>query len=568
MRTSSTPPRQGTSVCSLVSEPCASLYRTASIMNMPQEAISSTGSHSTHVVGDLHGNVIKLLMFLIRFNYIKKPNQDLFRRWVVAYIHPEIIISPTGIDPQRMAAQAQGAPFPSSRNDDLFIQFMDSLLDALELNPDGIANSRLVLIGDVLCDRGQSDVMTLMLLEWMAIQRIQFTVILSNHDLFFLQAYEQNFLNLESTFPYNVETYRSIIPVLSACSTTKAWIKEIVKTVYLPRLRVVDYDTILDKNGTPQLFLYTHAPFVATLFEALMPVQISSGPAQRRSSNFASKLTTMIAGAKQQSFTLGNANAATSLPPLEALKEKIHQVNARFSQEISSRRLFFVVQSKGSSYFEFVWNRNYPDPSTYIPGMINVFGHVSHIANIQPPKRSPLINLDCTALGRPSREGGDTGHLAFLKIVSNDADFIRRHQETFYPPVVTSASTLVGEQQLPNPSLQPLVSMQGTSQALSPLSSPTEVVTLPLSSATVTPQLPAAPLIPPVLTSSLVSSGNLLPASRSVVSTSATKIFPTQVRSPSRSTANPAGNSVTPAPRGSTLYLQNLLRKKNNSSTP
>ncbi len=62
----------------------------------------------------------------------------------------------------------------------------------LQFNAQSIKNIKLIFIGDTLCDRGNSDYMTLLLYELMAKNKINFTIIVSNHDLGFIRQMELN----------------------------------------------------------------------------------------------------------------------------------------------------------------------------------------------------------------------------------------------------------------------------------------------------------------------------------------------------------------------------------------
>ena len=136
-------------------------------------------------LGDLHGNALKLLFFLTYLG-IFQINEEIYKRLVHIYHTPTAALT-------------------------------QELLDEFDfiVGDIPILNRTLLvrLIGDELADRGSNDYFTLRILEKLYLEEIPIEILLSNHGIGFIEAYEDKptFLydNLGSDYAtslYNLQT--------------------------------------------------------------------------------------------------------------------------------------------------------------------------------------------------------------------------------------------------------------------------------------------------------------------------------------------------------------------------
>lgn len=121
-------------------------------------------------------------------------------------------------------------------------------------------SSLVRLIGDELADRGSNDYYTLRLLQFLKINNVQLSILISNHGKVFITEYEA-LLNKSGLAPIPDVDKGQISSFLGL----KLWLKQglirqdeilgIVNEVYKPSLKLIDYT--LDSYG---ISLFTHAP--------------------------------------------------------------------------------------------------------------------------------------------------------------------------------------------------------------------------------------------------------------------------------------------------------------------
>ncbi len=226
------------------------------------------------IIPDLHGNAMKLIWHLIRYDFLKLSEKD-YKELLDIYLKAE---------------KDECTP-------DL-LQRWEEILEDAEYNPKaGI----LHLIGDELCDRGANDWLTLKLIEIMHDYSIPFTTKLSNHSLEFILKMETHFWKLKELsthkklteisekkldFDCNTILLSSLPEHASASRSLRTFAKllnegliewsntdedaprgvlEIYK-IYLKHLQLVDACVYPETNT---LFLITHAPFNIKLLREL-----------------------------------------------------------------------------------------------------------------------------------------------------------------------------------------------------------------------------------------------------------------------------------------------------------
>lgn len=305
----------------------------------------------TYVVGDLHANAIRLLYFLIHFGYVE-CNQKLYDQLVTAY-----------------------------QNKDL-LQF-ERYLNEVQVSPQ--TGTRLILIGDTLCDRGKSDYMILNVYALLAKAEVDFNIILSNHDLDFLNQYASDFRPGED-FSLSDPTQRcSYESELLMIPLYKEKIKLWVKHVYLPRLKIFSYDTIQDA-GNSGVIIYSHAPLdLKLLFRCAKFLHIQNP---------------LLSGTTGDQFA-----ERTQTDTQYQILSMIDDINRSFADKVESNPKYHLSTKfmEQSYLFDLVWQREssyFIRPSKNpVVQLMNVFGHVgSHFR--APQNTTMLVNLDDSSLGK------------------------------------------------------------------------------------------------------------------------------------------------------------------------
>lgn len=193
-------------------------------------------SLSTQItLGDLHGNAIKLIYFLVREGVLQALTRENYARLIEIYSKPVETITAEDL-----------ANF-------------NGILDELGARPIG----RVRLIGDVLCDRGMNDYYTLRVLATLKRLGVPVEIEASNHDIGFLSAYNIDATTAETMFadasfgPGQGRSMSSLQALLSRFPDEIARVKSEIETAYLPSVTVLNYS--LSPDGQ-QITLYTHAP--------------------------------------------------------------------------------------------------------------------------------------------------------------------------------------------------------------------------------------------------------------------------------------------------------------------
>lgn len=268
----------------------------------------------TYAIGDLHGNALKLFAFLLWAGLIEN---DLVTMLKIYHINESYY----------------------NKN---YLTFYNTI-QSLRFNAQAVKNIKLIFIGDTLFDRGISDYMTLMLFELMANNNINFTIILSNHDLEFIRQMESGCWRNIFIDAWIEEHHSYDLNRLPIDQQQKA--HAIYLSVYKPRLKIVD----LDYDGV-NLIVYSHAPC---------------------------DIKTMQ--------TLGKSNSCD-------IFDLANVININLDYFLNE---FFNFPHQNNPLFEFIWNRDIN--KQFSGNVINVFGHICELKTTSFNQ----INLD-TILGHPA----------------------------------------------------------------------------------------------------------------------------------------------------------------------
>lgn len=191
-------------------------------------------------IGDLHGNALKLIYFLIKENVINISEKQYYEL-VKIY---------------RTSLLELNAEHLSRFN---------QILNAATLNEVNTVR----LIGDELADRGENDYFTLKVLEKLGENDVHIEILLSNHGYEFLKnSAAENLLDPELNLLGGQARSLSRLSYLLDSDIIKPEdISNIIEKYYKLNLKAISYT--IDKSSTrPSITIYTHAPVGLETIEA------------------------------------------------------------------------------------------------------------------------------------------------------------------------------------------------------------------------------------------------------------------------------------------------------------
>lgn len=213
--------------------PNADLYEKLPIPKVPE--LTSTSGQIT--VGDLHGNAAKLLFILFEHGIASGLNDYEYTQLLSIYKTPvDALIEQQLID---------------------FSKFLDQIKFAKGYS--------LRLIGDELCDRGENDYFTLLILERLK-KDVAVDILLSNHGILFVQAYALNDFSAVNLYEGQEQSMHNMHKLLKNGMIQWSRVREITNWIYIPSLKLIDYVLSWDNK---QLVIFTHAPAGLEAIEAV-----------------------------------------------------------------------------------------------------------------------------------------------------------------------------------------------------------------------------------------------------------------------------------------------------------
>lgn len=229
------------------------------LSEFPTPPARFTHAPSTEVtLGDLHGNALKLLYFLIKEGVIDMSSEDYFE-FGSLYIDEDFS---NPIDPKTKTTPPSFLPLSQQT-----ITQLKSILRRITVLPN---RPKIRLIGDVLCDRGANDYLTLKLIEKIAQEKVPLEIILSNHDLdfirfFFLLPYPPGMMPTDKLSQHFQALVKSVWPNVSLVRFLKAaevnpelWTEaaDIFGRYYLPSLKLFSISFRTDRG---EIAYFSHA---------------------------------------------------------------------------------------------------------------------------------------------------------------------------------------------------------------------------------------------------------------------------------------------------------------------
>jgi hypothetical protein len=179
-------------------------------------------------LGDLHGNALKLIYFLIRQNVLEITKND-YATLGAIYLK----------DPKELTKKELDT-------------FCDIVKEA-KVNPVGTIR----LIGDEVADRGSNDYLTLKVLEKLKLTDMSVEILLSNHGAEFITAYETK-NNFTGFIMYDefIQSMTGLKILLKRNLVTSREVDNLINDIYKPSLRALSYTVNSDEN---KITLYSHA---------------------------------------------------------------------------------------------------------------------------------------------------------------------------------------------------------------------------------------------------------------------------------------------------------------------
>lgn len=189
--------------------------------------INSVGKDTTLATGDMHGNAIKLIYFLIKEGVLELKNKaDDYAQLVSIYHTPVDELTALNLT-----------------------TFITHLKNAHLHFP-----KKLILLGDDLADRGMNDLYTLYVLDRLA--GIPLDICLSNHSSIFLQRLAENkpHAGAQIVAPYQQQSLNNLFMLINKQLITLNEVQSLIKRSYHPHLKLIAYNQHQDG-----ITLFTHA---------------------------------------------------------------------------------------------------------------------------------------------------------------------------------------------------------------------------------------------------------------------------------------------------------------------
>ncbi len=191
-------------------------------------------------IGDLHGNAIKLLFMLVKHGIVTNITEQNYQKLVEIY----------------------KTPVDELKKEDL-AEF-NNLLANVKFNSNGL---KVRLLGDEFADRGNNDYFTLKILQKLAAAQVPFEIILSNHSVEFIEAYEkQDKFYSQRLFFGQAGSMQRLQELVDKGLVSGEEILTIINKAYKPSLRAISYSLNQVDN---EITIFSHAAIGLNTIERL-----------------------------------------------------------------------------------------------------------------------------------------------------------------------------------------------------------------------------------------------------------------------------------------------------------
>jgi hypothetical protein len=198
----------------------------------PESIIDSTGQ--ILVLGDLHGNAMKLFYFIIKHNVATLSDTANYKKAWEIYEKKEPLVYED-------------------------ISNFQAIIDTLIVRPLPL---RLIFIGDELADRGRCDLLTLLIFNKLG-QTIDYEVLLSNHGTYAINYFEKREITLWPLYPGQLASLETTIDLLDDLDIE--YMYSVLMNLHLQHMRALSYHQLEDGS----LDIFSHAPITRRILEEL-----------------------------------------------------------------------------------------------------------------------------------------------------------------------------------------------------------------------------------------------------------------------------------------------------------
>ncbi|NDH08316.1 MAG: hypothetical protein EBY16_01630 [Gammaproteobacteria bacterium] len=181
-------------------------------------------------VGDLHGNALKLMFILISEGIVTNMTSQQYQELVRIYSTPTEALNPN------------------------HLQGLNAIVSSLEFNKDCL----LRLLGDEFSDRGSNDYFTLKILEKLKQEQVPFEIIVSNHGVEFLLAFEKvpQFQDYKSKVR-PATSMHNLQALMKKGMVTSEEMVAFAEQSYRPSLKLISYSLSKYKDDS-EITIYSH----------------------------------------------------------------------------------------------------------------------------------------------------------------------------------------------------------------------------------------------------------------------------------------------------------------------
>ncbi len=197
----------------------------------------------TYTFGDMHGNVLKLINFLMMVGIIEMT-QETYNKIVELYGK----CSSTVVVFNNRYLKKASAEIEVAKQT---VKEFKTLLESGEIKFNNKASVRL--LGDIIADRGNNDYLILLLLGAMKKAEVKFEIVASNHDVEIIKLLDLNKENLQNVteslqaFDVNIGQANSALCALETVTWNEY--KQALKELYLPHFKLLSYEISKDKQS-------------------------------------------------------------------------------------------------------------------------------------------------------------------------------------------------------------------------------------------------------------------------------------------------------------------------------
>lgn len=221
-------------------------------------------------LGDLHANALLLFRTLIKYGIFEVSPED-FSNYARIYMQ------------YAKDRNSHSSSFFSLSDKAFMKENLETLIQITQrARSSSSGQGRLVrLLGDELADRGVCDYLILIIIERMANENIPYEIIISNHALEFLRAFQEYFKvdnpgglleatknnkYLASSYPAQYRSLDTLLQLIDKGYLEKSSFTSLVTRYYLPRLKLASYAL---KPAESTIRIFTHAPIDLSLLRTL-----------------------------------------------------------------------------------------------------------------------------------------------------------------------------------------------------------------------------------------------------------------------------------------------------------